>query len=217
MGLAVSAQAVDKEALDKRLRLLGASLEELQAKPEKAVPADKLRQACGIILMHHSKGGLVFGYQGGFGAAMIKDAKTGAWSAPAFLKSSEGSFGLQIGGQTSFSVILLMNTNAFGLVTGMSSNFGGEASGTAGNASGKEASTTSTVEPLTLVYTDVSGLYGGATVKGGSLEPDTEANQVYYGEFLASKDILLDKKGKPTEASKALAEKINGFAKEATH
>ena len=214
LGLVLSAQAIDKADVEKRLRLFAANLEEIQAKPDKAVPAANLRRACGVVLLNRAKGGLVFGYQGGSGVAMVKDAKTGKWSAPAFLRANEGSFGAQIGGQTSFTVILLMNTNATRMLTDSTFTFGGEASGTAGNASGKEEGVNSSVEQLTLVYTDVSGLYGGATVKGGTLAPDTDANTAYYGNFLTASEILFDKKGKPSEAATVLAEKLDRFAKE---
>ncbi len=213
-SLAISAQATtDKADLEKRLRLLGAKFEELQAKPEKAVPAENLKKACGVVMLYRVKGGLVFGYEGGGGIAMVKDSVTGKWSPPAFMKSNEGSFGAQIGGQTSFTVILLMNTNATAMLTQPTFNFGGEASGTGGNASAKEEGKTTSVEQLTLVYSDVTGLYGGATLKGGSLAPDADANNTYYGQFLTSREILFDDKGKPTDAAINLADKVSQFAK----
>lgn len=212
VGLAISVHATDKAQCEKDIRMLGAKFEELQAKPDKAVPADNLRKACGIVMLYRVKGGLVFGYEGGSGVAMVKDA-TGKWSAPAFMKTSEGSFGAQIGGQTSFTVILLMNTNATAMLTQPTFNFGGEASGTGGNAHVKEEGKTSSVEQLTLVYSDVTGLYGGATLKGGSLSPNSDADTAYYGKFLTAREILFDNQGTPTEAATYLADKINQFSK----
>ena len=215
LGLVVSVRAADNKAeLDKRLRVLGAKFEELQAKPDKAVPAENLRKACGIVLMYRVKGGLVFGYSGGSGVAMLKDPQsTNKWSAPVFMKANEGSFGAQIGGQTSFTVVLLMNTNAIAMLTQPTFNFGGEASGTGGNAHAKEEGKLTSEEQLMMVYSDVTGLYGGATVKGGSVSPDSDSDVAYYGQFLTSKEILLDNKGTPSEAATQLAAKINQFAK----
>lgn len=210
-ALAVSAQAVDRANLDKRLRLFAAKFEEMQAKPNLRVPAAILRQACGVVMLDRARGGLVFGYQGGSGVAMIKDPKTGRWSPPAFLSSNEGSFGLQLGGQASFTVILLMNTNATRLLTDSNFNFGGEASGTAGNSTGSQEDITYSFEPLTVSYTDTSGRYGGAVVKGGTLAPDTNANVVYYGQYLIPGEILFDNKGKATEAATWLADKLAQF------
>jgi lipid-binding SYLF domain-containing protein len=213
VGLTFSSSAVQKSELDQRLRLYAARFEELQAKPGLAVPATMLRQACGVVLLNRVKAGLGFGYQGGGGVALIKDPITGKWGPPAFLSSNEGSFGLQIGGQTSFTVILLMNTNATRILTESSFRFGGEASGTAGNSTGSQEDITSSVEPLMLTYSDTSGLYGGAVVKGGTLAPDTKADVAYYGQYLTAGQILFDRQIKPTEAATYLADKLEQFSK----
>ena len=214
LGLAIPALAIDKSDVDKRIRIITAKLDALQAKPDKRIPAENLRKAKGIILMDRSKGGFIFGYQGGGGLAMVKNKRSGSWSSPSFLTSNEGSFGLQIGGQQSFTVILLMNTNATHALVDSTANFGGEASGTAGNASGK-AEGIATDDPLQsiMVYKDVTGFYGGATIKGGALSPDTDANVAYYGQSLTPSDILFGKKGKPTEAATTLMQKLNEFSK----
>jgi lipid-binding SYLF domain-containing protein len=209
LGLAGSARAIDKAEADKRIRTLTAKFEVMQAKPDKRIPAENLRKAQGIILLDRTKAGLVFAYQGGAGLALVKDAKTGAWGPPAFLIANEASLGFQIGGEQSLVVILLMNTNATCALTESSVNIGGEASGTAGNSSGKAEGTISDErQQLMLVYTDTTGLYAGAAVKGGALAPDTDANVAYYGQSLTPKEILFDHKGKPGDAAIELAQKL---------
>ena len=64
-----------------------------------------------------------------------------------------------------------------------------------------------------MVYTDATGLYGGAAIKGGALSPDTDANVAYYGQSLTPREILFDKKGKPTEAATNLAQKLTQHSK----
>ena len=93
-GLAAPAWAIDKSALDKRIRMLTAKFEEMQAKPDKRIPAENLRKAQGIILLDRTKAGFIFAYQGGGGLAMVKDAKSGQWSPPAFVSANEASLGL---------------------------------------------------------------------------------------------------------------------------
>ena len=89
---------------------------------------------------------------------MVKDAKSGQWSPPAFVSANEASLGLQIGGQQAFVVILLMNTNATHALTESSFDFGGEASGTAGNSSGKaEGTVSSDNQAVVQVYSDCDG------------------------------------------------------------
>ena len=214
LGLTAPVRAIDKAALDKRIRTITTKFDTMQAKTDKRVPAEKLRQAKGIVFLDRTKAGFLFAFEGGGGLAMVKDAKSGRWSPPSFVRANEASLGFQIGGQQSFVVILLMNTNATRALVDQSFNFGGEASGTAGNATGKAEGTVSDDnQQLTLVYTDTTGLYGGAAVKGGDLSPDAEANVAYYGESLTPKEILFDNKGKVSESATALAQKITQFAK----
>ena len=214
LGVAAPVRAIDKPALDKRIRKITAKFETMQAKPDKRIPAEKLRKAQGVILLDRTKAGFLFAFEGGGGLAMVKDAKSGRWSPPVFMEASEASLGLQIGGQQSFIVILLMSTNATRALTDSSFKFGGEASGTAGNSTGKAEGTVSEdQEHLMLVYSDTEGLYGGVAVKGGDLSPDAEANIAYYGESLTPKEILFNKKVKPSESATALAKKITQLSK----
>jgi SH3 domain-containing YSC84-like protein 1 len=214
LGVAAPARAIDRSELDKRILKLTEKFEEMQSKPDKRIPAQDLRNAQGIILLDRTKAGFIFAYEGGGGLAMVKDAKTGRWSPPAFVSANEASLGFQIGGQQSFVAILLMNTNATQALTESSVNFGGEASGTAGNSSGKaEGTITSDIPELIKVYGDAAGLYGGAAIKGGAVSPNSEANVAYYGQALTPKDILFDKKPKPSEAAIALAQKLAQAAK----
>jgi len=214
VAMAVSAQAITKAEVDQRIRRLATKFEQMQAKPDKRVPAENLRKALGIILLDRTKAGFIFAYQGGSGLAMVKDAQTGRWSPPAFVAANEASLGFQIGGQQAFVVILLLNTNATHALTDSTFSFGGEASGTAGNASGKaEGTITNDNQQRIEVYTDASGLYGGAAIKGGAISPDTDANIAYYGQALTPKEILFDRKGTPSDAATNLVAKLRQFAK----
>jgi SH3 domain-containing YSC84-like protein 1 len=207
MSLAVSAFAKDKAQLDNVIRKIAAKFDSMQSNPGKAVPAEMLSKAEGIVLMDRTKGGFIFAYQGGGGVAMVRDTATRNWSAPAFLTANEASLGFQIGGQQSFVVILLMTTNATRMITNGEIEFGGEASGTAGDTStGVEGAVKST--PSVVVYDDRKGLYGGAAVKGGAISSDEDANTIYYGQYVTLEEILFKNKFKASEPAVALAEKI---------
>jgi lipid-binding SYLF domain-containing protein len=213
LGLMSSALARDKADLDNRIRKLTSKFEALQSKPEKAIPAETLRKAQGIILLDRTKAGFIFAFQGGGGVALVKDAKTKKWSPAAFVSANEASLGLQAGKQQTFVVILLMNTNAARILTDSDVEFGGEAGGTAGKSSGGVEGKVSTTERSILVYDDRNGLYGGAAVKGGSLSADEKDNQDYYGQYLTVEDILFNQKVKQTETAAALAEKLVQYSK----
>lgn len=208
LGLAGSALARDKAGLDNQIRKLTSKFEALQSKPDKAIPTETLRKAQGIILLDRTKAGFIFAFQGGGGVALVKDAKGGKWSPAAFVSATEASLGFQIGGQQTFVVILLMNTNAARILTDSDVEFGGEARGTAGSSSSGVEGKVSTTERSVLVYDDRNGLYGGAAIKGGSLSLDEDANQIYYGQYQTMEDILFNKKVKQSETTTTLAEKI---------
>jgi len=212
-GLALPALALDRAELDARLGKLQVSFEVLQDKPDKRIPAKILREAQGIVLLDRTKAGFVFAYQGGSGVAMVRNPSTGQWGAPAFFSASEASLGFQIGGQQTFMVILLMNTNAARWLIEPRFDFGGEASGTAGNSSGGTGGNVSDSERLELIYTDSQGLYGGAALKGASISPDPKANVAYYGQYLTTKEILFDNKAQPGAAAAALARKITELSR----
>lgn len=206
--LALPGLAVDRAQLDARLDKLRVSFEVMQAKPEKRIPPQVLRDAQGIVLLDRTKAGFIFAYQGGNGVALARNPFTGQWSAPAFFSASEASLGFQIGGQQTFMVILLMNTNSARWLIEPRFDFGGMAGGTAGNVSGGKEGNVSSSERLELIYTDSQGLYGGAAIKGASISPDSNANVAYYGQYFTTKEILFDNKARPTPAATTLAQRI---------
>ncbi|MFA6546366.1 MAG: lipid-binding SYLF domain-containing protein [Limisphaerales bacterium] len=214
LGLATSTFAASKADLDNRVRSLTAKFEALQQKPEARVPADLLKKAQGVVLLDRTKAGFIFAFQGGGGIALVREGKGDKWGPAAFFNATEASVGLQIGGQQSFIVILLMNTNATHRLTESAFEFSGEARGTAGDASAGQEGKFSGQSDAMLVYVDRKGLYGGAAIKGGNLAPDGEANRVYYGQFVTAKDILFDKKVKPGDSMTELGKKLNEHSKE---
>lgn len=210
LGLATTAFAQTTNELDDRVRKLMAQFDSLQANAEAHIPADKLKKAKGVIVMDRTKGGLIFGYEQGFGVVMVKNK--GGWSPFSFMSSHEGSFGAQIGGKSTFCVILLMNEKARDRLVDPKVNFGGEAAGTGGsNCGGVEGDFTE--EPPVLIFGESKGLYGGAVVKGGSVSADDKANEKYYGQFYSIKDILFDGKVKASETAREFARKLNEAVK----
>ena len=209
LGLATTAVAQTKSELDDRVRKLMAQFDSLQANTEARIPAEKMKKAVGVIVMDRTKGGFIVGYEQGFGVAMVKNK--GEWSPFSFMSSHQGSFGAQIGGKSTFSVILLMSEAARDRLTSSKVDFGGEAGGTGGSASGGVGE--DFTENPVLVFGESKGLYGGAVVKGGQVSANDKANQTYYGQFYSIKDILFDGKVKPSETAAEFARKLDKAAK----
>ncbi len=208
--LAGTALAIEPADLDNRIRTLTDKFEAFQHGPDNGISAETLRKAQGIILLDTTKGGLIFGYQGGNGVAMVKNGKK-KWSAASFLKANQASFGLQIGEEQNFYVILLMTTNAAWRLIDPKVEFGAGASGTA-NEHSTGVQTKGAADQEVIVYKDHVGLYNGAVVKGGSISADAEANRIYYGQPLSIREILFDHKVQPTETASLLAGKVASYA-----
>jgi lipid-binding SYLF domain-containing protein len=211
LGCAFGARAADKVELDNRILTLTSKFEEMQQKPDKCVPADVLKNARGIILLDRTKAGFVFAYQGGGGVVLVRDSEADRWSPAGFVDANEASLGFQAGGEESFLVIVLMNTNATRGLLDPHFNFGGEARGTAGDQTGGAQGT---VNPraAVLVYDDRQGFYGGVSIKGGGITPDDKANDIYYEQPLTMEEILFDKKVQRTHSETDLARIINEYA-----
>ena len=210
LGFVATTFGDTKSELDDHVHKLMAKFDSLQANAKARIPAKKLNKATGIVIMDRSKGGLVFGYEKGSGVALVKNQ--GNWGAFSFMSSHETSFGVQIGGKSTFCVLLLMNQAARDRLLQSKMDFGGEAWGVGGShAAGRKKNFTK--QPGVLVFAESEGIYGGAIIQGGSVAPDDQANQTYYGQFYSIKDILFDKKVEPSETATEFARKLQDAAK----
>src|SRR5262249_34008749 len=134
--LAMSAMAFsfddkDTNKADNRVTAAGTVLDEIESAPDTGIPEEVLSSAeCVAVVPSLLKGGFIVAARYGRGVASCR-TPTG-WSAPAFIFTSGGSFGFQIGGQAIDLVMLIMNKD--GLKNLLSSKFelGADASVAAG-------------------------------------------------------------------------------------
>ena len=207
--------AESKNKLDARVRDLTDYFEKVQKDKETAVPAEILSKAEGMIIMRTYKAGFIVGVAGGHGVALVKNKTTGKWGPVGFVKSGEGSFGFQAGGQRSDMVLLLMNSDGVKVLTNPNFKIGADVSATVGPKSGGGQANFETDKTPVLVYSDTKGAYGGASLETGGIFPDSGDNEDYYDKNLTMTEILVDGKVEPTEAAKLLAGKIEEYAKPA--
>lgn len=198
------------EKLDQRIRRSADRFIEMQAQPEKRIPADLIAKARGIVILHKVKAGLLIGGEAGNGVAMVRDGRTGQWSAPAFVSSGEGSYGLQIGAQETTVVLLLMNEVGLKPLLGGSVDVGVDLAATAGPyEKGGKIDTTTIKDPI-LVYTSADGLFAGAALKGGGLLPAEKNNELYYGRGM--NEVLFDPNVRPTPTGQHLVNVVETYA-----
>lgn len=198
------------EKLDLRIRRSAERLIEMQKEPGKRIPSDLLARARGIIILHKFKAGLVVGGEAGNGVALVRNQMTGLWSAPAFISSAEGSYGLQIGAQESTIVLLLMNETGLKPLLGGSVDIGVDVAATAGPFDeGAKIDTTTIKDPI-LVYSSAGGLFAGAAFKGGGILPAQKNNDLFYGRPM--NDILFDPTVRSNPTGQHLIDVIETYA-----
>jgi lipid-binding SYLF domain-containing protein len=177
---------------------------ELLSSPDRGVPEALLKNCkCIAVIPGVIKGAVVVGGRHGNGVMSCRDA-SGAWSPPSFVTITGGSWGLQIGAESSDLVLFFMNEEgARSLMTGNKFALGGKASVAAGpfGRTG-EASTDLKLEAAIYTYAKTKGLFAGMSIEGARLAANSDWNTQYYGKPVSVKSLLFDANapGVPAEA-----------------
>ena len=196
--------AAPPRSLVKRIEKAKEFLDDIMEAPDTEIPAALIEKCRGVVIMRQYRAGFIFGVKGGFGVAIVKDEKTGDWSPPAFVRAGEGSYGVQIGGQAVDTILLVMNKEGMEMLMKTRFKLGVGGSVAAGPV-GRDASAKLGLGTAILVYSRAKGLYAGATIEGGFILNDDEANQQFYGiKGLTVQDILFTNAVEIPDAAKGL-------------
>ena len=139
------------------------------------------------------KGGFVFGGQYGNGVLLSKLAD-GNWSYPAFYTMEGGSFGLQIGLESTAVIFTIMSDKGLHAVLNNQFKFGADSGLTVlVVGAGIGASTTSNLGADLYAFSmNGIGLYGGLSLEGTVLSARESWNAVYYNQEVTARAIVLD-------------------------
>src|SRR6185369_1193824 len=121
----------------------------------------------------------------------------GRWSAPAMFALEGGSFGLQIGGQATDFVLLVMNEQGAKSIMSSKVKLGGDASiaaGPVGRATSAETDVVMKAEILS--WSRNRGIFAGISLAGSTVRSDGDANKNLYGKELDAKQIILEGQAK---------------------
>jgi lipid-binding SYLF domain-containing protein len=121
-----------------------------------------------------------------------------------------GSFGLQLGGQATDFVLLLMSPRSAENILTSKVKLGGDASAAAGPV-GRNASaeTDATLRAEILSYSRARGLFAGISLAGSTLRPDNDANKNLYGKEASAKDIVFNGAVAAPKSAKLLLAALN--------
>src|SRR5579859_5087453 len=154
----------------------------------------KLDQARAVVIVPALyKGGFIFGGQYGNGVLLARMAD-GSWSYPAFYTMEGGSFGLQIGLESTAVLFIVMSDKGLHAMLNNQFKFGADTGVTVlVVGAGVGASTTSNLGADIYAYSLTGiGLYGGLSLEGTVLSARESWDAAYYGSNVSSRAIVLD-------------------------
>jgi lipid-binding SYLF domain-containing protein len=156
-------------------------LDQVMGAQDRTIPMNILHAAtCVAVVPGMVKGAFVFGAQYGQG---VVTCRTGhGWSAPVFIRMAGGSFGFQIGGQSTDLVLVAVNDRGFQDLLRNKFKIGGDASAAAGPVGrAGQASTDWKMNAELLSYSRNKGLFAGIDLDGTSVTQNREDTEIYYG------------------------------------
>ena len=196
LGPMVSAKnPSEAKAEQDRLQNSGKVMQEILNVPDD-IPQDLMDKArCVVVMPSVLKAAFVVGGSYGRGAMVCRTGKdfTGPWGAPAMYALEGGSVGLQIGGEATDFVFLVMNDRGAGSLLRTKVRLGADASAAAG-PKGRSASadTDAYMRAEILSYSRARGVFAGISLDGSTLRPDEDANRKLYGSSTKASTIITE-------------------------
>ena len=186
----VSVKAEDMSKLNSRLTDATGVIEEVMGTPDKAIPQSILAgSSCVVVIPKYKKGAFVVGAQYGQGVATCRTAR--GWSAPVFVQLAGGSFGWQIGGQSTDLVLVAMNQHGLQDMLKNKLKLGADAAASAGPVGrNAQAGTDWKLNAEFLTYSRSKGLFAGIDLDGTVLSQNQEDTRTEYGSNVPFTEVL---------------------------
>jgi lipid-binding SYLF domain-containing protein len=136
------------------------------------------------------KVGLGLGGRYGKGLLVIRQ-DDGSWSSPAFVSLGGGSFGWQIGAQSTDIILVFKDRRSIDNIINGKVTLGGEASAAAGPVGRQtSASTDGQLRAEIYTYARSRGLFAGISLEGSWMRMDNRSNIAFYGTGTTPERIL---------------------------
>jgi lipid-binding SYLF domain-containing protein len=204
--------AADNKTEVDRVENSGKVMTEILNVPED-IPQDLLDKAeCVVVLPSVLKAAFIVGASYGRGVMSCRGGAKfdGPWGTPTMMALEGGSFGLQLGGEATDFVLLLMNDRSAKGVLTSKVKLGADASAAAGpKGRDTSAATDATMRAEILSYSRARGAFAGVSLEGSTLRPDNDANKKLYGKEISASDIVLKSAVKAPPSAKELLATLN--------
>lgn len=191
----------DKAKVAQRLNDAGAVIQQIMATPDKAIPSSILAgAACVVVVPSYKKAAFLVGGQYGQGVATCRTA-SGKWSAPVCVQMAGGSFGFQIGGQSTDLVMIAMNQEGLQDMLKNKFKLGADAAASAGPVGRNAAAGTDwKLNAQFLTYSRSKGLFAGINLDGTVVSQNQDDTRALYGADVPFEQVLKGSQATPDEA-----------------
>ena len=165
------------------------------------------KSECVIVLPSVLKAAFIVGGSYGRGVMTCRTGEkfNGPWGSPTMVALEGGSVGLQIGGEATDFVLLLMSQRSAESVLSTKVKLGADVSAAAG-PKGRDASaeTDAAMRAEILSYSRARGVFAGISLEGSTLRPDNDANRRLYSKEINAESIVLKGAAKAPASAREL-------------
>ncbi|BCA79281.1 lipid-binding SYLF domain-containing protein [Desulfuromonas sp. AOP6] len=206
-GFLSVSSAIAAEEQTRKVEQAAEIMRQIMAIPEQAIPPQLLENSHGIaIIPAVIKVGFVFGGRYGKGVVLVRQ-EDGAWSNPCFISLAGGSFGWQIGAQSTDVILVFKNRSSIDDMLKSQFTLGADASVAAGPVGRHLAGATDLeLKAEIYSYSRSRGLFAGVSLEGSAITIDGESNAAFYEQKNILPRDILEKRLKAPAAATRLRE-----------
>ena len=177
---APNAQGATRE--EKRVSDAADVVNQLARIPEQSIPPSLLSRAYGIaVIPNVVRAAFGFGASRGKGIIVVRQDDD-SWSNPAFITITAGSFGWQVGADSTDIILVFKTRKGIDGIANGKLTLGANASVAAGPVGrATSASTDIRFQAEVYSYSRSRGLFAGVALEGAGVTMDRKANAAYYG------------------------------------
>jgi lipid-binding SYLF domain-containing protein len=197
----VSAAAIAATAEEDRVAAATDVVDQLLRIPEQSVPPALLARAYAVaVIPNVVKIGFGLGARRGKGVLVVR-RDDGSWSNPAFITMTGGSFGWQIGAQSTDIILVFKTRKGVDDIAEGKLTLGADASIAAGPV-GRHTGVATDIEFQAEVfsYSRSRGLFAGVALEGAGVTIDDGANAAFYGSSAITPQQIFTSSGNAAPA-----------------
>lgn len=196
-----------QEKPDQRLHNAAVIFKQIMATPDKAIPPGLIQRAeCVLIVPGMKK--TAFLVAGQYGRGFLSCRTNGnEWSGPAAVRLAGGSFGYQLGADSTDLFLLIMNHRALNRLLSDKFKIGFDVTGAAGPLGRNTTIPTHILAHVqVLSWARTRGIFAGASLNGTFVQTDDPENAALYGKTVRDKAVIHGEVAPPPAAQPLMAE-----------